>query len=337
MDNSRNMGRYINWKLWAGLLISALSIYLALRKIDFTMLWKDISGSSVSYLLPASSICLLQFFIRTWRWEILLEPIKKTQFSNTFLSVVIGFAANCVLPARLGEFIRADVLGQRERISKSSTFATIVVERLFDGFTLLLILLIGVMLVTFPGDMQNVSTSLKSAGIVLFVSYVLVIIFFAGFRLRPDLYLTVLNKILFFLPGHLKSKMVEVVRKFGHGLTPIKGLYGWGMVIFYSLLIWALSIYQVQLIEHSIGLSLPFIGSFLILSMASFGVMIPSAPGYIGAFHLAVQYGFMFFGVNREEALSAAILYHASFFFPTIAFGIIAYMYANLHPPKKVD
>jgi glycosyltransferase 2 family protein len=329
------MNRYINWKLWAGLLISTVSIYLALRKIDVAMLWKVISGCSVSYLVLAALINLVQFALRARRWKILLQPIKPTRFSNRFLSVLIGFSANCVLPARLGEFIRADLLGQREGISKSSTFATIVVERLFDGFTLLLILLIGLMFVTFPEDMRSVSTSLKGAGVGLFAAYILIIIFFAGFRLKPDLYLSILNKMLFFLPGHIKLRIVDIVRKFGLGLTPVKGLYGWGMVIFYSLLIWALSIYQVQLIEHSIGLSLPFIASFLILTMASFGVMIPSAPGYIGAFHLAVQYGFMFFGVSREEGLSAAILYHASFFFPTICFGVIAYMYANLHHQKK--
>jgi len=331
------MSRYINWKLWAGLLISAASIYLALRKIDLVMLWKVISGCSVSYLLLAGLINLFQNVIRAWRWKILLKPIKETRFSNRFLSVIIGFAANCVLPARLGEFIRADLLGQREEISKSSTFATIVVERLFDGFTLLLILLIGLMLVTFPEDMSSVSASLQGAGLVLFVSYILIIIFFAGFRLRPELYLTILNKSLFFLSERLRSRTIDIVRKFGLGLTPIKGLYGWGMVIIYSFLIWSLSIFQVQLIEHSIGLSLPFIAAFIILSMASFGVMIPSAPGYIGAFHLAVQYGFMFFGVSREEGLSAAILYHASFFFPTICFGLIAYIFANLGHLKKVD
>jgi glycosyltransferase 2 family protein len=127
-----------------------------------------------------------------------------------------------------------------------------------------------------------------------------------------------------------------VVRKFGLGLTPVKGLYKWVMLIFYSLLLWSLSLYQIRLIEYSIGLSLPFIAMFLVLSMASFGAMIPSAPGYIGAIHLAVQYGFMFFGVSREEGLSAAILYHASFFFPTILFGLIAYIFSNLKHPKKI-
>lgn len=331
MDKSRDKSRNINWKLWIGLLISAVAIYLALRNVDLVNLWQVISGCSISYLLLAALVNLFQLVIRAWRWKILLDPVKITGFSNRFLSILIGFAANCVFPARLGEFIRADNLGQREQVSRSSTFATIVVERLFDGFTLLLILLIGLISVTFPEDMGAVSAGLKSAGITLFLSYILIIIFLIGFRLRPERYLTILNKILFPLPipSYLRDKSVDIVRKFGHGLTPIKGLFGWAMVVFYSLLLWFLSLYQIKFIEQAIGLSLPFLAAFLVLSIASFGVIIPSAPGYIGTFHLAVQYGFIFFGVSSEEGLSAAILYHASFFFPNILLGMIAYIIMN--------
>lgn len=326
MDKARDNNRDINWKLWVGLLISALAIYLALRNVDLVMLWEVISGCSLTFLLLSALIHLFQMVIRAWRWNILLSPIKKTGFSNRFMSVLIGFAANCVLPARLGEFIRADQMGEREQISRSSTFATIVVERLIDGFTLLLVLFIGLMGVAFPDDMGSVSTGLKSAGITLFISYSLIIIFLVGFRLRPDRYLAILNKALFFIPIKAKSKLIDITVKFEHGLTPVKGLNKWGIVIFYSLLLWSLSLFQVLFIGYSIGISLTFISLFLILSMAVFGVMIPSAPGYIGSFHLAVQYGFIFFGISREMGLSGAILYHASFFFPTIFFGLIAYI-----------
>ena len=64
---------------------------------------------------------------------------------------------------------------------------------------------------------------------------------------------------------------------------------------------------------------------FLIMAMASLGVMIPSAPGYIGTFHLSVQYGFLFYGIGHEEALSAAILWHGVVFFPTLIFGLVAF------------
>ena len=70
------------------------------------------------------------------------------------------------------------------------------------------------------------------------------------------------------------------------------------------------------------------------MAMASLGVMIPSAPGYIGTFHLSVQYGFLFYGISKELALSAAILWHAAMIFPTIIAGFIVFIVLHISPSK---
>ena len=112
---------------------------------------------------------------------------------------------------------------------------------------------------------------------------------------------------------------------------------GWFKAVLYSIIIWFIPLYQVQLVEYSIGLTLPFIATFLILAMGSLGVMIPSSPGFIGTYHLAVQYGFIFYGINREEALSAAIILHGVFFFPTIFFGLVSLIFLQIYTGKRVE
>jgi uncharacterized membrane protein YbhN (UPF0104 family) len=77
---------------------------------------------------------------------------------------------------------------------------------------------------------------------------------------------------------------------------------------------------------------MPLIAPFLVMAMASFGVMIPSAPGFIGTFHLSVQYAYLFYGIGKEEGLSAAILWHASFFFPTLILGLFAFFLLHVSP-----
>ena len=114
-------------------------------------MWLVIRSADPALFAVVILLNLLQYVIRAWRWNILIEPIKKTAFSSRLYALLIGFAANCILPARLGEIIRANYLGQREHISASSTFGTIVVERIFDGVTLLLFLMIGLMGTTFSG------------------------------------------------------------------------------------------------------------------------------------------------------------------------------------------
>ena len=105
------------------------------------------------------------------------------------------------------------------------------------------------------------------------------------------------------------------------------------MLPFYSFLLWLSSLCQIRLVEAAIGLSLPVIALFLIMAIASFGVMIPSAPGYIGTFHLTVQYAFLLYGIPKEEGLSAAILWHAAFFLPTILAGLISFLLLQVSLP----
>lgn len=314
-----------NWKLWAGLVISALFLYLAFRSVDFAQTGAIILSSDFTFLILAIIVTLVQYLVRAWRWNIILCPIKKTRFNSRFLSILIGFAANCVLPARLGEFIRANSLGKAEKISKSATFGTLVIERLFDGFVVLLILLIGLLYTKFPADLVHISNSLRGSAIFFFCAFIILICFIIGLRYRTDLFARVIEKLLFMLPESMRKKIILIVENFAFGLSPMKGVRSWLIVILWSMVLWFLSLCQIQFIGASIGIELPFITSFIIMGMLSMGVMVPSAPGFIGTFHLSVQYGFMFLGVSGEEALSAAILLHASFFFPTILFGVLAY------------
>ena len=325
MKHINKPAQLLDWKLWTGLLISALFIYLALRKVDLPLMWEVIKSSDLSFLSLVIITVFFQFVIRAWRWGILLEPVKKTGFLNRLHSTLIGFAANCILPARLGEFVKANYIGHTESISSSSSFGTIVVERLFDCFTLLLVLFIGLIGTTFPAELGPISGSLRVTGFFLFLFYILIILL-VGFKYKAKSFMKLIGRVLFFLPHYLRSRIIDIIWNFSLGLVIIKNPYKWFQAVFYSFLIWFLSLYQVVLIEQSIGLTLPFIATFIVLAMASFGVMIPSAPGFIGTFHLSVQYGFLFYGIGKEEALSAAILWHAAFFFPTIFFGFISFL-----------
>ena len=337
MNRGRNINRAINWKLWSGLIISAVFLCLAFREVDWTRTWSVIVECDAFLLALVVAITFFQFIIRAWRWRIFLKSVRDTGFSNRFTSVLIGFAANCIFPARLGEFVRANYLGKAENISRSSTFGTIVVERLFDGFTLLVILVIGLMGTGFPEELKAVEGSLRATGLSLFLAYGLVVAFIAGFRYRGELFLGLLERIFFFIPGKPRSRLVGTVRKLALGLVPVEDCYGWAQAIFYSLLLWFSSLCQISLISYSIGMSIPFIATFMIMAMASFGVMIPSAPGFIGTFHLAVQYGFILYGVGREEALSAAILLHAAFFFPTIFLGGLGLLWFRISNKEEAS
>ena len=331
MRKNKKLNSALDWKFWLGLALSAVFMYLAFRDADIGNTWSVIKSADLLLLTLATLLLLSQYIIRAWRWYIFLEPIQRTSFSNRLLSILIGFAANCLLPVRLGEFIRANYLGHKEQISKSTTFATVIIERIFDGLILLLVLLIAILTIRFPEESFNVSgISIRTLGLFIFLAYILGILFLIGFRYKTEWSLAVFNTVFFFLPIRIRAKLTDIIRNFSLGLLPAKNLQGWILAIFYSLLLWTVSLFQIHLVAMSIGVEIPFVATFLVLAFASFGVMIPSAPGFVGTFHFWVKYGFILFGISHEEALSAAILFHATFFFPTIIVGFFSFLALQL-------
>ena len=323
---SKKQANSINWKLWAGLILSALFLYLAFRDVDFHKTGKIIVSSNIFYLVLAVSLCILQFFIRAWRWRILLRPVKETGFIGRLLSVFIGFAANCLLPARLGEIVRANSLGQVEKFSKSSAFGTIVIERLFDGFAILFIFVIGLMFTAFPDELSHASHTRRGTAILLFFSSLLLIALIKWLRSHTQFFINAINRMLFMFSDKLRLKISDIIENFVKGLSPLKSYSDWVKAIMWSALLWYISLWQIYFIEMAVGIKLPFMATFILQSMAALGVMVPFAPGYIGTFHELVKKGFLFYGISNEEALSAAILLHGSFYFPTILLGCIAFI-----------
>jgi len=319
------LSRALDWKFWVGLIISAVFLYLALRQVDMERLWFVLRSAAPTSLGLAVFISLLQYPVRTFRWGILLDPIRPTGFGNRLLATLVGFAANCLLPARLGEFIRANYLGFSEDLSSSSVLGTVVVERLFDGLILLAILVMGLAMTRFPAEYTSLAAGFRGAGFFLFSGYLLIILILAGFKWKAQAFLHLLDRIIFFLTKGLRDRITGIVWRFSLGIVLPSSARGWIAALLSTVVVWFLAIVQIKIIAMALDFPLPFTAGFIVLAAASVGVAIPSAPGFIGTFHLAVQYAFMIYGFNPEESLSAAILLHAAFFIPTVIAGAGAF------------
>lgn len=127
-------------QLIVGIAISALFIYLALRPVKPAEVWNAIVSFKWIWAVPFLAATWLSLYIRAIRWHYLVRPARFLSPNRLFSPMMIGFAMNSILPARAGEFARAYVLGKKENVPFTSAFATVVVERIFDMLTLLLML-----------------------------------------------------------------------------------------------------------------------------------------------------------------------------------------------------
>src|SRR5262245_18279925 len=156
--------------IWIGTSISvALLVYLFAR-VDYGQLWLSLTSADPSLMLIASVLLTGTLVMRAWRWQYLIKPRKSVKFSNCMSATAIGLMANMILPVRHGEIVRAVVLGQRERIDKSASFATVVVVRLLDGFTILFFLVVLLLVAPLPFN-HEWQQRLRWGGVGVFLVY----------------------------------------------------------------------------------------------------------------------------------------------------------------------
>lgn len=300
-----------------GLLVSALLLYLAFRKVDAGQLAESLARAEYIWLVPAFFLMLSSVVFRAMRWKYLLRPITDARFVHLFSASAIGLMANNLLPARLGEIARAWVIGEKEGISKTSSFASIVVERVFDGLTIIIFLII----VLFFGRL-NVPPSMKKVAYAAVAFYVLALVFLAMLRFNRENVFAIAKVLTARLSAGTEAKIMKLLGSFVEGLTVLKrprDIVAAGLL---SFLVWIPNIIVMHLVIRSFGLDIQVLASITVFIIVIFGIMIPSAPGFVGTIQYCFVIGLGLFGVAESEALSISIVYHAGTFIPMTAAGL---------------
>lgn len=307
---------------WLGMAISAVIIFFFARNVDLAKMAIAFKGANYAVLIFVVIIFVASVYVRAHRWRYLLRPVKRIGTMPVFSATSIGFMANMLLPARLGEFVRAYVIGDKENISKSSSLATIVVERLFDGLTVILILVPLLLLVQFPEGAKGLQKELRFVGILSALFYAGIIGFCIFLNTNQERAMKVVAKVTSPLPRRISQRICSFIESFAAGLRVIRHKKLLAIAFLFSGLTWVMSAASNLIVLFAFNLSLPLYAPFLLTVAQAFGVMLPSSPGFIGTFHAASIAGFAFFGVGFNTALSISIVMHALSFFPTVALGL---------------
>lgn len=320
----------MRWHLWVGVLVSGLLLAIIVWTIDVREAVRALAAADVRWVGPALVILGISLGVRAWRWRFIMAPVKLINTHRLFSAMMIGFMGNNLLPARAGEFMRAYVIGKTQRVSTSASLATVVVERLFDGFTLLAMLLVSVLVLRFPVESERLTHHIRTAGWLAFGFYLAVLAVCVLLRLYQAPTRRGILAVLSFLPQRWRAKTAQALDGFVQGLEVVRG--GWHLVPILALSIaaWSIQAVAIWLVLLAFHLKLSLGASFFILAVQSFGVMIPSSPGFIGTFHAASILAMAAFGVGREVALSASIVMHLLFFIPVTVVGLIYLWVENL-------
>jgi uncharacterized protein (TIRG00374 family) len=308
------------------LLIALVTIGLLawfLRQANFGAVWHEIRTVRPWALALAFGSTLSTYLLRAYRWQYLLQPIGRTHFALAFRTTVIGFAANTVLPARVGEVLRPYLLARRENLSVSATFATIILERLLDLLTVLL--LFGLFVLLFDKGVSTLDpktfTAVKWGGLAFGGASVAAFLVIAFLSRRPGLVTVIVQGIARLLPARFSEAFQHIAHAFVEGLAVTREPSRLVGAVALSIPLWVSIASGIWFVTVAFNMTIPFTGSFLITALLAVGVAVPT-PGAVGGFHEAFRIGVTnFYGIANDRAVAGAIVLHAISFIPVTLLG----------------
>lgn len=315
--------RLLDWKAALGIGLSLALLYFALRGVDAAAVLEQLRLADPFLFLGSIFLATAVFLVRAWRWRLLLQPIAATALRPRFAATTIGYMANNLLPARMGEFARAYALSRMQPVSMVASFGSLVVERLFDGFTVVAFLFLAMALPAFPGGGAVGGRNLEAAAAVVTVVFGSVGVVLVAMVLWPRRLVRLVESAVRLLPRPLRRPLVDVLEAFLDGLAVLRQ----PRLLVYSAL-WSAAVWLVGAAAYwlgflAFGLPVGFTGALFLQSLIALAVALPSAPGFFGIYEAGVRVGLVeIWGVELNPALSFAIGFHIGGFIPVTAIGL---------------
>ena len=306
---------------------------IAFSRIELTSMVAAIRSLNFVFLIPSTLLIVLSFWARAYRWRWFFPAGKSIPVLSLFSALSIGIAANSLLPARVGEFVRAYVLGRRARISKTTAFATVVLERVFDGLSILLFLLLVVARI---GLRSPELRYMALAGTLFYAGAVvaLVLIYFEEQWLE--------RLVARLCPSALREGAIGLLRAFAAGLESIRSVRQLAVISALSLVCWTIiagSFWPV-LAACDFGAPVPVYTPFLLVAILGLSLMIPAAPAGVGVFQWGCMLTLQLVFAAKATAVGAgfdaqvgafSLVLHISQVAPEIILGAICFLYEGLN------
>ena len=321
------------------LALGGLFIGFFLYRVDLKEMGRVLREANYLFVLPSLLLYFMALWWRTLRWRSILRPLGRFRLRRLWPVVVVGYAANNLLPVRLGELVRAYYLGQREAVSRTSALATIVIERLFDGLTLLFLVAVVALFLPVVRLFQDLGEQVRIHWLVLTLGLNIPFFLLSGVLVAlarwPDRATRLAARLVDRLPGGAGSSLGSLAARFLAGLSALRDPRRLLMISLFSLPVWlseAGLYFAIALsfdLQDALGGWVTMIGVLLVTTATSnLGTSLPSTGGGVGPFEFFAQATLIFFGVGSAVASAYTLVVHATLLLPVTAMGLL-YMWAG--------
>ena len=306
-----------------GIALSAILLWLVLRKIDLADMIRTIVAIDGRYLALSVLFFLFTIYFRAARWRFLITRNPPIPLMTLFSATSIGLMINNILPIRIGEVARAYLIGKKTNVSGITALATLAIERILDVICLLSML--GAYVFLRHGE-QVQQTGLQ---IGLFAFLLLTMLggfigaIYVGFTHHRGLEVLISRVVGSRFP-YLAHRMLDLFSKLVAGFTCVRSVTQLVRILIFTLCLWLAAATSYYFLMLSFSFDSGYSSALLVLVIVAFAAAIPSAPGAAGTFHAACILGLSLVGLqNQGSATSYAFTLHATEWISSTILGFI--------------
>jgi glycosyltransferase 2 family protein len=306
-------------KLWYGLIsvaLAAVLLYYALRGVEWGRVWVTMVRADRLWLGVACLFTCIGFFMRAFRWRILLNADTYFPIGTVFSATMAGYLGNSFLPARAGEFVRTYVISSRSTLSKTYVLTTALSERMVDAITLVLassVVLLGVNpKPDWLGGVSRTTAFVAGAGLLA-----IAILPHTG-----DLSARILRA--FPMPAGLRDRLLEFAAQILLGLRTFHSVGRLAGFALMTAVIWSIDCLTVMAGTHALGYGVSFPTALLLITALGLGSALPSTPGYVGIYQFVTVSVLTPFGFSHDTALAYSFVSQAIGYVVVLALGLPA-------------
>jgi uncharacterized protein (TIRG00374 family) len=322
---NRTSARGLIWRALIGLAGSAFFLFLLLRRVQLDELGNALGGVEWLWVVLAALPFAGGLWVRALRWQLVLRPSVMISASEATSLVVIGYAANNLLPIRSGEVVRAVLVERLTGAARMLVLGTIVVERVFDGLVLALFLAVAL-------AAAGSNETLQLLAVIAAVGFSVATLILAWVAVRPAHAGSQLVRLLRFVPTRFRDPARGWLGSFLGGLGQLRGVGSWSMVFGATVASWGLEAVAYWLVGEAFGLGLDpwlYLG---VAGAANLAIAAPATAGGVGPFEFFAREVLVVFGVVSATATAYALVLHALVLVPVVLAGLALLWQRHLGP-----
>ena len=318
----------ISWRTAIGVVLTVGLLWWAFHDVKWAELWLHVREANPWLVALSVVTATMVFPLRAARWRPILDPIAPNlPYGPLWRATAIGFMANNLLPTgRAGEIVRPYMLSRETSVPFSAAFASLVVDRVFDAVTVLVLVAAALL---DPGRPQGLSVGMfATTTVAVVVGLAAALYAIVSF---PEQLIRLFEVVAQRVAPRFEERGKALLRSFAEGLSVLRHPKRFVVIFAWALAHWLVQPLAFWIMFKAIGITAPFSAALLVQGIIVFSVAVPSTPGFFGVFEVAGQAGLGLYGVSDSLALAWALTFHVLSLIPITVIGLYYLARSGVH------